>query len=405
MMASYLSRQALARVLTSLLKSEIKAARLDAGARSEPLPTADAWPDDLQITGDAPDGLRCDSLDALRLAAAVNEMFHLHEAKQERDLLAAVTFGEWLDSIEAAWASGVARITFMTAGSTGKPKRCTHEFSHLQTEITYLAEVFADRTRVIPLTPAHHIYGFLFTAMLPDRLGHGSFLSRNESGSGLPKDLQRGDLVVAFPERWQWLHRTVKQWPDGVSGVVSTAPCPPDLKAGLMEQGLSSLTEVYGSSETAGLGLRRWPEARYRFMPHWKHRDAIDAKGLLLTHDSGLQVRVEDHLELYEDGGFTLAGRIDAAVQVGGTNVYPRRIAELIRKQPGVLDAVVRLHTTDSGNRLKAFVVPQSHIEPRALRAQLETWANGTLASVERPKSIAFGSALPKDPMGKDCDW
>ncbi len=408
MMTPYLSRQALARVLTSLLKAEIKAARLPAGNRNEPLLAAELWPEDLQIVGDAAGGLGCDSLDALRLAAAVNEMFHLHEAKQERDLLDAGTFGEWLDSIEAAWARGVARVTFMTSGSTGRPKRCTHEFSHLQTEITYLAEVFADRTRVIPLTPAHHIYGFLFTAMLPDRLGHRAPVSRTESGSQLLKDLQPGDLVVAFPERWQWLYRTIERWPESVDGVTSTAPCPPDLKAGLMEQGLSSFTEVYGSSETAGVGLRRWPETRYRLMPHWRPldaNDANDAKGTLLIHDSGLQVSVEDHLEFYEDGSFTLAGRTDAAVQVGGTNVYPKRIAELMRSQPGVLDAVVRPGTTEGGNRLKAFVVPQWGIKPEELRAQLETWANSNLIPAERPKSLTLGSALPKDQMGKDCDW
>ena len=200
----YLSRQALSRVLTSLLKAEMKAARLDAGAR-QPFLAADLWPEDLQIVGDAPGSLGCDSLDVLRLAAAVNEMFHLYEAKQEGDLPAAGTFGGWLNSIEAAWTSGVARITFMTSGSTGRPKRCTHEFSHLQTEVTYLAEVFADRTRVIPLTPAHHIYGFLFTAMLPDKLGQRASVFQTENGSQLPKDLGRGDLVVSFPARWQWL--------------------------------------------------------------------------------------------------------------------------------------------------------------------------------------------------------
>lgn len=404
-MPPYLSRQALARVLTSLLKSEIKAARLHADACSDSLLAADTWPENLQMTGEAPDGLRCDSLDVLRLAAAANEMFHLHAVSQERDLLAAGTFGEWLDSIEAAWTGGVARITFMTSGSTGRPKRCTHEFSHLQAEITYLAEIFADRTRIVALTPAHHIYGFLFTAMLPDRLGHQQPVTRTESASRLPLDLGRGDLVVGFPERWQWLHRTVAQWPEGVSGVVSTAPCPPDLKAGLMERGLSSFTEVYGSSETAGLGVRRWPETRYRFMPQWKYCNASSAEGTLVTHDSGLEIRVQDHLELEEDGSFTLAGRIDAAVQVGGTNVYPKRIAALLRNQPGVLDAAVRLDITDRGSRLKAFVVPQPHIEPAALRSQLQQWANSTLKPAERPKSITFGSDLPKDQKGKDCDW
>lgn len=402
-MSSLLSRKPLARVLTSLLQSEMKQGSFGAKADRGLLATGDEWPEDLHFAENAPSGLGCDSLDILRLAAAVNEMFHLYEAEQERDLLSADTFGDWLDSIEKAWASGVARITFMTSGSTGRPRRCTHEFSHLQTEVTYLAGVFADRTRIIPLTPAHHIYGFLFTAMLPDKLGVSQQLPA--SATRVPQSLQRGDLIVTFPERWQWLYRTVNRWPDGVSGVVSTAPCPQDLKAGLMERGLESLTEVYGSSETAGLALRRWPETRYRLMPHWTTCDSDALKGALLTHNSGLQVRVKDHLDIHEDGTFTLSGRIDDAVQVGGINVYPARIAALLREQPGVLEATVRLTTSAVGNRLKAFVVPQSNLATAELQAQLEEWANSNLESVERPRSIAFGSSLPKDRMGKDCDW
>ena len=404
-MNSLFSRRSLARVLTSLLRSELKEESFGAKTHRGLLETVDEWPEDLQLAGNEPSGLGCDSLDLLRLAAAVNEMFHLYEAEQELDLLSAKTFGEWLDSIETAWASGVAHITFMTSGSTGRPKRCTHAFSNLQTEVTYLASVFADRTRIIPLTPAHHIYGFLFTAMLPEALGHPPELPTMESRAHVPKGLRRGDLIVTFPERWHWLYRTVTQWPNGISGVVSTAPCPPDLICGLIERGLESLTEVYGSSETAGIGLRRWPETRYSFMPHWTTCESGDSEGALLTHSSGLQIRLKDHLEIHEDGSFTLAGRVDDAVQVGGINVYPARIATSIQQQPGVLEARVRLCTYPGGNRLKAFVVPQPELHLEELRAQLEDWANGTLKAVERPKSIVFGSSLPKDKMGKDCDW
>ena len=405
MTASFLSRKALARVLTSLLKSEMKAVGLSATANVGDLMASDEWPEELQMAGDTPHALACDSLDLLRLAAAVNEMFHLSEAEQEIDLLSAGVFGSWLESIEAAWANGVGRITFMTSGSTGRPKRCTHNFSHLQAEARYLGEVFGDRTRIIPLAPSHHIYGFLFNAMLPDQLGQEIQASRDARKSRLVENLRGGDLVVTFPERWQWLHRTIAQWPCGVAGVVSTAPCPPDLAMGLMERGLESFTEVYGSSETAGLALRRWPESRYRLMPHWTVETVGDSEGALLKHSSGLQVRVKDHLELDDSGDFRLAGRIDEAVQVGGINVYPTRIAALIRDQPGVSDASVRLSALENGGRLKAFVVPQPQMRPAELRRRLEDWINGTLVSVERPRSLTFGDSLPKDSMGKDSDW
>lgn len=404
-MMPFLSRNALARVVTSLLKSELKAGAAGTGPTRGDLLAAEAWPEDLPMAGDGSLALPGDSLDLLRLAAAVNEMFHLHEAGQERDLLDAGTFADWLDSIEAAWAGGAKRITFMTSGSTGKPKPCTHEFSFLQTEVDYLADLFADRTRIVALVPAHHIYGFLFTAMLPDRLG----LSPQAPGEGamarVPGSFQGGDLVVSFPERWQWMNRTVAHWPEDVAGVVSTAPCPPELKQGLVERGLGSLTEVYGSSETAGLGVRRWPETRYCFMPQWTVHDVSAVDGMVLTHSSGLQVRVKDHIEVHEDGRFTLAGRLDHAVQVGGTNVFPERIAALLRDQPGVNDAIVRLSPLAQGGRLKAFVVPRADVDPEELQWQLEAWVSRGLATAERPKSITFGARLPKDEMGKDSDW
>lgn len=404
MTAPLLSRKSLTRVVTSLLRSELQAAGIGRTAGVREWMAADAWPEALVMAGDGPGALPCDSLDLLRLAAAVNEMFHLHEASQELGLVAGGTFGDWLDSIERAWAAGVSRVTFMTSGSTGRPNSCTHQFSHLQTEITYLGKVFADRTRIVPFTPAHHIYGFLFTAMLPDQLGCDAVAIADMSGSGPAQELRNGDLVVSFPDRWHWLNRTVGQWPQGIAGVVSTGPCPADLVATLMERGLESMTEVYGSSETAGVGTRRWPETRYRFMPFWTI-ETIDSEGTLLRHDSGLQVRVKDRLNLDKDGTFTLAGRVDAAVQVGGINVFPARVTALLRAQPGVREAAVRLGNVEEGGRLKAFVVPQPEVSPSELRSQLEEWIHNSLSTGEQPRSLTFGETLPKDSMGKDADW
>ncbi len=410
MTTPFLSRPALTRVLTSLLQSELKALGRRRVADGNAGPPQAVWPETLQFAGDEMPSLHCDSLDVLRLAAAVNEMFHLHEAAQELGLLSSETLGNWLDSIEEAWQRGVGKITFTTSGSTGTPKRCTHEFAYLLTEITYLGEVFADRTRIIPLAPAHHIYGFLFTAMLPDHLRLPVHAVDNGERSGGISDLRHGDLLVSFPDRWQWLDRTIARWPEGVAGVVSTAPCPAELAASLMEHGLGSLFEVYGSSETAGIGLRRWPETKYQLMPQWRFenvsRDGVsDTEGAAVVHSSGAQVRLKDHVNPEQDGSFTLGGRIDAAVQVGGINVYPARVAEALRTQPGVQDAAVRVAAFGEGGRLKAFVVPQPQVDATELQRQLEGWMRNAFSPAEQVKSFSFGPALPKDAMGKDRDW
>ena len=404
-----LSRGSLRLVLQSLLTAELRAARgrADPGAclpSHLPETWPETWPDDLPIGG-APDGLGCDSLETLWLGAAVNEMFHLHEAGNETGLLGDATFGAWIDRIEAAWRSGVAALTFTTSGTTGRPKRCSHAAADLLTEAAFLRQVFAARTRVVSLVPAHHAYGVLFAALLPDALGVELLDATALGPAEIARSLAPGDLVVTFPERWRWLERSLPAWPADVEGVVSTAPCPPDLIAALLERGLSGMTEVYGASETAGVAVRRWPEAAYALMPHWRFAAATRDDAPEVVHRSGRRVALPDRIRRLEGERFLLAGRQDGAVQVGGVNVHPDRVAERLRGQPGVREAAVRLMRPDEGRRLKAFVVPEAEVDGATLRDALARWISAALPAAERPTHLTFGPRLPTSPLGKASDW
>jgi long-chain acyl-CoA synthetase len=401
-----LSRSALKQVLQSLLIAELKVARGGTfGGGDLPRSPARPFAEELNIAGNGTDSLGCDSLEAIGLAAAANEMFHPSPANLDIGMLAARTFGEWVDIIESGWRAGVAHVTFRTSGSTGTPKRCTHGFSHLQTETGYLAGIFTGRRRIVALAPSHHLFGFLSTAMLADRLGLGVV---STGATDLPLEqleLRSGDLVVAVPEQWQFLNRTVQEWPKDVEGVVSAAPCPPDLIRSLTEAGLQGMTEIYGSTETSGVGTRRWPADNYRLMPHWRFATAGDSLEGGLIHDSGMRVQLMDRVDLRPDGGFLLAGRLDGSVQVGGTNVYPARIAALLAARPGVADAAVRFMRPDEGMRLKAFIVPDSELSHDILRRELELWIETHLTAMERPRSLSIGPAMPAGSLGPTFDW
>jgi 4-coumarate--CoA ligase (photoactive yellow protein activation family) len=396
----------LARVLQSLLTASLKAARGGViGSNSLVKSQSVVWADNFQIIGESQRGLGCDSLEVMLLAAAANEMFHLYEAKNEDSLLSTATFGGWLDSIESAWSSGVSQITFMTSGSTGPAKLCVQAHSHLQTEILYLAQLFSGRKRIFSLAPAHHIYGFLLTAMLPDELGIDVVSADHVSSSSLRQRPRRGDLIVSIPEYWQWLNRTVPVWPEGVCGVVSTSPCPPDLISSLVKKGLNYMVEIYGSSETSGVGVRTWPDNAYHLMPHWTREDSDDPGETDLLHNSGIQIRLMDRIESFEDGSFLLSGRKDGAVQVGGINVSPSRIAALLLARPSVADVAVRLMRPEEGMRLKAFIVPAQGMPIEDVRHDLEKWIEKYLIVAERPKAMKFGSKLPINPPGRELDW
>ena len=149
-------------------------------------------------------------------------MFDLASAGRHQALVAADRFGEWLDIIQDAWRNGLGTVTFATSGTTGSPKRCTHRLADLCAEADHLAGLFGDKHRVLAFVPAHHIYGFLFTALLPDALEAeclDSALVTEALGA-----LRPGDLIVAFPERWRWIERVVRRFGADVHGVTSTAP-------------------------------------------------------------------------------------------------------------------------------------------------------------------------------------
>lgn len=390
-----LPRAALARVVESKARAEIAAAagQHRAGQPLRPLPPG-PWPEALAVGEEAPaPTLGCDSLDRLWLAGALAEMFHLDETAQ--GLTEASTFGAWLDIVDAAAGNAV---TFLTSGSSGRPKPCEHRLADLSTEIDALAETFAGTARIVAAVPAHHIYGFLFTALLPARLDVPVVPYGADA-------LRAGDLVVSFPDHWRLVARSHAAFPPGVAGVTSTAPCPPDLVADLMGRRLTAFTEVYGSSETAGLGTRRYPERAYTLMPHWRFDAEVEPGVPSIVDGSGRVVTAMDRLERVGERGFVVAGRRDGMVQVGGVNVDPAAVAARLREHPLVAEAVVRPMRPEEGTRLKAFVVPADGAEPNALAPALDAWIRANLPPPQRPASLAFGPRLPVNAMGKAADW
>jgi long-chain acyl-CoA synthetase len=389
----------LPRFVADLIADELANLR-PGGAVLPPRP----WSAELPLDGE---GLGMDSLELLSVSAALSETLHMHESGIEDLLLARRTFGEWVSLAAEGLEHFSARLTFRTSGSSGQPKPCTHELVHLQQEVAYLGALLSGRRRVLTAVPAHHIYGFLFTVLLPHRLSCGPAIDlRSATPQTLRQRLQAGDLLVSHPAHWALVARHASALPAGVHGVTSTAPCPDELARALAATGLQRLLQVYGSSETAGIGWRDAPGSPFRLMPHWQ-RDAYDAPSLvrLATDGTRWPQPMQDRLEWLADGHFRVAGRLDGAVQVGGINVFPERVRQALLTHPGVGEAAVRPMAAHEGQRLKAFIVPAPGADPAALRDDIADWSADRLSAPERPKAFTFGTALPVNQRGKACDW
>ena len=390
---------AVQRFVCDLVAAELAAMRLT-GPALPPLP----WPEDLHIGRD----LGADSLELMGLASALAEALHMHESGIEDYLLARQTVGDWVCIAQTGLSRFSARLTFRTSGSTGTPKSCMHTLDSLWQEVRELAPRLEGTRRIFSAVPGHHIYGFLFTVLLPRALGvPGDAVTDLRSGSAarLAHQLREGDMVVGHPEFWRAAARTVPAFPAGVTGVTSTAPCPDEVSAALELAGLTTLLQVYGSSETAGVGWRTSHAQPYTLFSYWQ-RDGDDTGAIVRAGDHGGRHDCQDALRWLDARRFMPAGRIDQAVQVGGINVFPARVRRELLLHPDVLDASVRLMQPAEGNRLKAFVVPRNAgADCQQLHAALDTWAGARLSAPERPRAFSFGGALPADDKGKPADW
>ena len=364
------------RVLVSLIHAGLKKSRCSS---DDILPTA-SYTDKTPITVG---GLEADSIELLSLAGAVSRMFCLHESGIEDYLLRYKTLGDWVEIVHQGMSR--EKIVFSTSGSTGSPKFCTHSWQNIEREIVGHARIFANSRRIVAAVAAHHIYGFLFTAALPRYMN----LPVCDYCSSQQK-LMPGDLIVSFPVYWQYLNDTISHFPENCCGVTSTSPCKPDLIRSLISKGLCRMTEIYGSSETGGVGFRHDHPQPYQLFSYLK-KDAICLMDEMIWED---------------DTHFYPVRRKDGAVQIGGVNVFPDAVAQKISTHPSVKECGIRLIGSENDSRLKAFIVLSDGISysPETRRA-ISEWLYTHLSAPERPVSLTFGAAIPRNDMGKEQDW
>ncbi len=396
-------RPTLLRVVSDLLAGEL--ALMRPGLLRRPLP----WPADIDLAAD----LGADSLELLGMATAMEQVLAIGCIGENR-VLANPRLGAWVDAVAAGLEASGERMVFRTSGSSGAPKDCPHALAELEREAGELEQLFPGTHRIVSLVASHHIYGFLFTVLLPRALGllPGDVLDlRGASPGAVARQLQPGDLVVGFPDFWRTFAPVAGSVPEGVVGVTSTAPCPDEVAHAVADAGLARLVQVYGSSETAGVGWRAGADEDYRLFPYWERGEAAPegAETLLRRLEDGRiqSFTLQDRLAWSSAERFRPAGRVDQAVQVGGINVFPGYVADVLRMHPGVQEASVRLMRPDEGRRLKAFVVPRegAPFDAAALRTALTAWMGERLSAPERPTAYSFGSALPRQASGKLTDW
>lgn len=106
-----------------------------------------------------------------------------------------------------------------------------------------------------------------------------------------------------------------------------------------------------------------------------------------------------DLAKMDEEGYFYIVDRKKDLIIVGGYNVYPREVEEVLYNHPDVVEAaVVGVPDTEFGEVVKSFVVKKN---PDLTEEQLIDYCKEHLAKYKIPSSIQFLDELPKNTTGK----
>ncbi|GAA2689216.1 MULTISPECIES: long-chain-fatty-acid--CoA ligase [Actinosynnema] len=131
-----------------------------------------------------------------------------------------------------------------------------------------------------------------------------------------------------------------------------------------------------------------------RMLEYWRMPEATAATlvdGWVLTGDAGY---------LDDEGYLFIHDRIKDMIIVGGENVYPNEIENVLTKHPGVADAaVIGVPHETFGESVVAYVVPAPGLPPRP--RDLLAHCRDRLAGFKVPSRFELVDAVPRNPSGK----
>lgn len=325
------------------------------------------------------DDFLLDSIQVLDLAAQVNAFFHLMETGPDNYLLSSSDVDEWAQKCVNGRRTKNEKITFLTSGTSGTEKIITHQQAYIDREVQFLSEYFRSSTCIIPLIPSYSIYGYLFTVALPDALNAPVLFP----GEVNWKKLEETALIIGTPFTWSHLLKGMPDQPISAKGVCSTASLSTSLFRDILSRGIH-LTEVYGATETAGVGFREQPESAFEPFPYWSLLD----ESTILDKDSGRSFQLMDRVEQRGTNNFTVHSRRDQKLKIAGRLVDLEDVAHRINTLDGVRNCQLSAKKQTDRTNITAFVTLES--DTAEARQAFLSAIKSSLDRAEQPTEVHF---------------
>jgi acyl-coenzyme A synthetase/AMP-(fatty) acid ligase len=303
-------------------------------------------------------------------------------------------------------------FVIFTSGSTGKPKAIPHRIVEFEVNIGLpqsWVDAWHERKNIVTVNQ-HHIYGLIFSIILPFTLGVPFRRKRIER----PEEFEKLDdvpyIIYTSPA---FLKRTTE------SGVNLSMKEPYIIVSGgflLPEtaEKTNSLfgfwpVDIYGSTEGSGIAWRQSKDG-----PEWRPfaslKVSANEAGCLMIHlpiPNVPPIPTGDLVELLPDGRFILKGRADSVVKIEEKRISLTEVEERILESGMVDDACV-VPFEDRRQYLAAAIVlngkAKAQFEGKE-KAEINTYWTNYLAKYFEgtviPKKFRYVDLLPQDTQGK----
>ncbi len=395
--------QILPDVIADFVASELRARK--------PTKFAEVSALDVKASSNWRDDFALDSLDRMAVSAAAAEFFNVYDSGREDTLLGVANCERWTEVVLLSQAEATRNITFRSSGSTAAAKHFRHPHAWLEQEASHWADALREsgRTRIVTHVPLHHIYGYLWVAMLS--VVSGLPWTRQATQSLRTPSFDNGDVLITTPHLLEsWIARGISASANDVIAISSTGRfVSSDANTAQQKLGFTSVWEIYGSSETAGLGVRKSGEASYAWLPYIAQSNGANRDEVHLTRaieDKFVSLPLPDHIERTDDGRFIVGPRNDDIVKIAGERIDLTTAREILRGIVGVADANIRTFQDGEFTALKAFVVPKDlSVDEPAFIDHLKQALRGTWSQAIHVSQWNVGTQVPKNDMGKLTDW
>lgn len=309
-----------------------------------------------------------------------------------------------------------AEMVMYTSGTTGEPKAVFKLFLQFENELFELVKVFGDswlNRKVYSTVNHHHIYGLLFTVLLPVATGLPFRRHRIDYPSELASLAGEKAVIASSPAYLKRLAADGDKPIDFKCTPIiysSGGPLPKEVAEKACELTGYWTMEIYGSTETGGIAYRQSKNG-----PVWTpfevckmslgENDCLNIKSSYILEPEGFTTG--DLVDIYDDGRFLLKGRADSIVKIEEKRISLPEVENRL-KQTGLVQDVRVVPMVGKRQYLAAAIVLNAEGRSKfagSTKLQMNNFFHDFLVqfieNTVSPKKWRYLEELPQNTEGK----